>query len=224
VTLEDSISVKEAAQALGVNERAVRFMVRAGTIDGTKRGNAWWLDRRSVERRRREQRGAGRLLSPGMAWSVLLLASGDERKPAAFERHHRSRARRWLAANSLATESPRLAARARRESFAAHPSELKRIEARPDTMRTGISAAPLVGLHGTTGEIEAYAPAGDRTEMVQEHALEPARGSILLRWVPDELWPAISGDLAPRAAALVDLLEHDDPRARREAAAALRRL
>jgi hypothetical protein len=42
--------------------------------------------------------------------------------------------------------------------------------------------------------------------------------------VPDELWRAIAGDVAPRAAVLVDLLEHDDPRARREAAAALRRL
>jgi hypothetical protein len=42
--------------------------------------------------------------------------------------------------------------------------------------------------------------------------------------VPDALWPllvAADGHQAPRAAVLVDLLESDDPRARREAARAL---
>ena len=54
------------------------------------------------------------------------------------------------------------------------------------------------------------------------HALEPGDGPVLMRWVPDELWPMVTGDVAPRAAVLVDLLEHDDPRARREAERALR--
>jgi hypothetical protein len=45
-----------------------------------------------------------------------------------------------------------------------------------------------------------------------------------MRWVPDELWPVAGAGVAPRAAVLVDLLEHDDPRVRREAADALKRL
>ena len=39
-----------------------------------------------------------------------------------------------------------------------------------------------------------------------EHAVEPGEGSLLVRWVPDELWPVVHGGVAPCAAVLVDLL------------------
>jgi len=58
---------------------------------------------------------------------------------------------------------------------------------------------------------------------VEEHALEHGDGPVLMRWVRDELWPVVAAEIAPRAAVLVDLLEHDDPRARREAERELRR-
>jgi hypothetical protein len=222
VSLDDPISVRDAADALGVNERAVRFMASAGDIEAVKRGNVWWLDRGSVERRRRQEPGRGRPLSPSMAWTVLLLASdGKIRAPEPGD-HRPARARRWLASHSLADDAPRLRMRARRESFDAHPSELPRL-ARSDVMRTGISAADAVGIQGGRGTLEIYAPAGRRSEIVAKHALEPGDGPVLVRWVPDELWPAIRNEVAPRAAVLIDLLEHSDPRARREAEAALRR-
>lgn len=62
---------------------------------------------------------------------------------------------------------------------------------REDVMRTGIAAAEAVGLHGGRGDIELYAPAGRRADIVAEHALEPGEGPVLLRWVPDELWPLV---------------------------------
>jgi excisionase family DNA binding protein len=224
MSVDDAISVEEAAAALGVDRRAVRFMASAGEIDAVKRGNVWWLDRRSVERRRRQEPGRGRPLSPAMAWTILLLASGDGPGRAEPGDHRPARARRWLASHSLVDDAPRLRSRARRETFASHPSELRRLGARADVVRTGISAAESVGIHGGGEELEAYAPARDRETIVAEHVLEPTAGPVLMRWVPDELWPVIEGHLAPRAAVLVDLLEHDDPRARREAAAELRRL
>jgi hypothetical protein len=224
MSIADSVSVGEAAQVLGVDERAVRLMASAGEIEGIKRGNAWWLDRRSVERRRRQEPGRGRPLSPAMAWTVLMLASGDRAGLPGVGAHYPSRGRQWLARHSLADDAARLRARARRESFDAHPSELSRIAARNGVIRTGISAANSVGVHGGRREIELYAPAGDRGTIVAEHALEPGEGPVLMRWLPEEIWPAVHGVGAPRAAVLVDLLEHDDPRARREAAAALRRL
>jgi hypothetical protein len=55
-------------------------------------------------------------------------------------------------------------------------------------------------------------------------ALSAEMAGVRVRWVPDALWPllvAADGHRAPRAAGLVDLLESDDPRARREAARAL---
>jgi hypothetical protein len=39
--------------------------------------------------------------------------------------------------------------------------------------------------------------------------------------VPAKIWQHVEGDIAPRVAVLLDLLEHDDPRARREARDAL---
>ena len=101
------------------------------------------------------------------------------------------------------------------KSFDAHPSELDRLARRSDVMRTGVSAADLVGVHGGGHDVELYAPASDRDAFVDAHALASGDGPVLLRWVPDELWLAVHRDVAPEAAILVDLLEHDDPRARR---------
>lgn len=224
MSVDNPISVREAAELLAVDERAVRLMAASGKIDAVKRGNVWWLDRRSVESRRRQQPGHGRPLSAPMAWSVLLLASGvTSPSQGVGKNHHPARARRWLDSHALADHAARLRARAKRESFDAHPSELPRLAARADAMRTGISAASVVGIHGGSGDVELYAPASLRRDILTKHALEPGDGAVLMRWVPDELWPIVAGDVAPRAAVLVDLLEHDDPRARREAERELRR-
>ena len=75
------------------------------------------------------------------------------------------------------------------------------------------------------GGVEAYATAAHRAAILGDHALMPASdGPIRIRWVPDELWPHLHQDgdrRAPRAAVLLDLLESDDPRARRESTRAL---
>jgi hypothetical protein len=60
--------------------------------------------------------------------------------------------------------------------------------------------------------------------LIAEHGLDPGSGVVRIRWVSGALWPllvATDRQQAPRAAVLVDLLESDDPRARREAARAL---
>lgn len=66
--------------------------------------------------------------------------------------------------------------------------------------------------------------AGRREALIADHALAPGPGPVRIRWVPDEVWPLLDRDRdgrAPRTAVLLDLLDHDDPRARREAARAL---
>jgi hypothetical protein len=222
--LNASLSVRDAAERLRVSEQAIRHLAVTGQIEARKRSGAWWLDPQAVERRVRKPPGSGRPLSPAMAWTVLLLASGRQDVDAlATHARQLPRARRWLEGHSLADDPARLRARARSESFEAHGSELPRILARDDTMRTGISAAELIGLHGGPQAVEAYAPAGRRETIVEDHALVPGDGTLLVRWVDDALWHAIAADAAPRAATLLDLLESDDPRARREAGRALRR-
>ena len=90
-------------------------------------------------------------------------------------------------------------------------------------MRTGISAAAEVGLHGGEGEVELYAPEDQRERLLAQHRLRARQGPVLVRWVSAGIWKHINGEVAPRVAVLLDLLEHDDHRARREAREALRR-
>jgi hypothetical protein len=113
--------------------------------------------------------------------------------------------------------------RARREVFDAHPAELPRLRRRADVLLSGVSAGDVVGLAGEGSAVEVYAPIARGDELVRDHGLLPGDGFVTIRWVSDDLWDLIGagGRVAPRAAVLLDLLESDDPRARREAARAL---
>ena len=192
-------------------------MAAAGDIEAIKRGNAWWLDRRDVERRGRLQPGRGPTVSAGDGVVGAAPRLGARKTPTAVgAKHHPARARggstptRWLTARALR-------ARARRESFDAHPVRARSpSKSRRDVMRTGISATDVVGVQAAGDRNRGYAPARVATRIVESTRWNPARPSVV-RWVPDELWPAVHRDVAPSAAVLVDLLEHDDPRARREA-------
>lgn len=223
---EPVVSVRRAAERLGIGPAAVRQQIASGGLPAVKRGRDWWVDERAVERMARQRPASGRPLSPMMAWAVLLAASGDDvaAQDAAGRIRYWSRARAWLRSHPLEEQAPRLRARAEMEEFDAHSSEVERILERPDVLATGISAADSVGLVGRASGVEAYAPVGRRSAVVGEHALIPGPGPVRMRWVPDEVWPLLDRDgerRAPRAAVLLDLLEHDEPRARREAARAL---
>ncbi len=213
---------------LEVTPMAIRRRIEAGSLPARKYGRAWLLDRDDVERSARQRSKPGRVMSAPMAWSVLLLASGEPELAAALagRDRYRSRAQSWLNNHSLVDEAPRLRGRAVVEWFDVHPSELRRLLTRSDVLPTGASAGSVVGLVGGQGEAEFYAPAGARQKLISEHALAPGRGVVRIRWVPDDVWKVLVSDGrvdAPRAAALLDLLESDDPRARREAVKALGR-
>jgi excisionase family DNA binding protein len=219
------MSVEEAAERLGVSPRAVRLRIAGGGLPAIRLGRDWRVDERDVARLARRQSRAGRPLSPAMAWAVLLLASGDapgSDRLAGVPRYH-ARARQWLREHPLAEHADALRERARREVFEAHPSELSRLRARPDVLLTGASVADLVGLVGEAQAVDLYAPSADRDAIVDEHALMTGAGDVTVRWVPDEVWAALEliGGTAPRAAVLIDLLDSEDPRARREAARGL---
>jgi excisionase family DNA binding protein len=221
-----SLGVGEAAGRLGVTPLAVRQQIASGRLPAVKRGRDWWLDAQAFERMARQPPPSGRPLSPAMAWAVMLLASGEDAaaKQVAGRDRYWSRARGWLREHPLGEHAARLRARAQLERFDAHPSERKRILSRPDVMATGASAADVIGLVGSPSGVEVYAPAGRRDAVLDEHALMPGPGPVLVRWVPDALWSHLLGERdrrAPRAAVLLDLLESDEPRARREAARAL---
>ncbi|MGH2831714.1 MAG: helix-turn-helix domain-containing protein, partial [Solirubrobacteraceae bacterium] len=140
------LSVREAAEHLGISPAAVRQQIAAGRLPAVKRGRSWWLDQRAVGRLARQRPGSGLPLSPAMAWAVLLLASGDEiaAEDVAGRDRYISRARAWLREHPLRECAPRLRARAEMEEFDVHPSEIKRILDRPDVLATGISIGGIV--------------------------------------------------------------------------------
>lgn len=220
------ISVPAAAEQLGLSEDAVRKRIAAGSLSAQRQGRQWWIEARAVDRLARIPGRPGRPLSPGSAWAILLLASGDEEGAARAVDNPRywARAKAWLGNHSLVDHCGQLKARGLPEEFDAHPSELPRILERSDVLASGVSAADSIGLVGGGPSVEAYAAAGRREAIVVEHVLQPGHGPVLMRWVPDSIWPVLDRDRdrrAPRAAVLLDLLENDDPRARREAARAL---
>jgi hypothetical protein len=211
---------------LGVSADAVRKRIASGRLPAQWHGRQWWLHTSSVDRLARQQVGPGRPLSPGMAWAILFLVAGDHDAVAAAVRNprYRSRLTAWLRSHTFAEHSSHLRARAEAEDFDAHASELSRILERPDVLATGISAGDAVGLVGGGDAVEVYAAADRREALVREHALAPGPGPVRIRWVPNEIWPLLNrnGDgRAPLPAVLLDLLDHDDPRARREAMRAL---
>jgi len=219
------LSVGEAAARLGVSPAAVRLRIAGGELPAVKLGRDWRLDEREVLRLARRGDRSGRPLSSAMVWAVLLLASGESSRAdrLAGAPRYRARARQWWREHPLAENAARLRERGRRELFEAHPSELARLRNRADVQLTGASAADAVGLVGEAQAVELYAPVAKRDPIIAEHALLDGAGNVTVRWVPDDVWRALdsAGHVAPRAAVLVDLLESEDPRARREAARAL---
>ncbi len=193
----------------------MRAMISAGAVDAQKAGGAWWISAESLARVVALSRRAGRPFSPESAWSLLLIASGE---PVVWASPRvRWRASVALKENGLAESFVKLGNRAVRHAFKAHTAELSRLAGREELMLSGVSAAAdyRLGLQGGD-EIEAYVAADAIEQVTQRHGL--ARGSeanVVLRAIPEDMWPVLRRPVAPVAAVLADLAEHTDPRARR---------
>ena len=218
------ITVREAADALGISPAAVRHKITAGLLPAVKHGRDWQVEERAVRSLARQRPGAGRPLASEMAWAVLLYASGDPDGSDRMLDHprYRARVRSWLRDHPLAGHAAKLRARARSERFDVHPAELPRLLERSDLMRSGLSNQGVLGLVGGSADVDAYGPQSARETLINDHALQPGDGPVLLRWVHDPVWERLpDGHSAPLAVMLIDLMESDDPRVRREAAKAL---
>ena len=232
---DEFITVAAAAARLNLTTVAVRKLLARRALVGTRVGRDWAVEAASVERRLRLSPPAGRPLAQAMCWTIILELSGST--PASsvpmWRANNRARARRWLGEHPLPAHAASLRQRAQPERFRAHPSQLSRLLAHEHLLPTGLSAGQTVGLAGASGEqAELYAPVGARDGLVRRHGLFEGAGNVLIRWVNADLWDGMADNLgpantrrdqpepAPRIAVLLDLLESDDPRARREARAA----
>lgn len=212
------LGVVEASSELGVSPRRVRQLLADGVLAGQQVGRAWVIDSEELYHVALRRQPVGRPWNPASAWSVLALADGEEPDLSPVER---SRARKRLA-QGLERVAVRLAARADPQWFYAHPGVLDRLAEAPGVVRAGVSASAEHGVGLVVGDgFESYLRAGDLDEFVERFGLDDraARPNILLRVVGDAVWPFRPGQrTAGRAVVAVDLLESDEPRARRAGA------
>lgn len=192
-------------------------MISAGSIEAEKVAGAWLIPAASLARLAASRRQGGRPLSDVSTWALLLIASGEpvEWAPSKV----RSRMAAALEDRGLGGAFGKLGRRAASHVYEGHVAELPRLAGSADLMLGGVSAtaAHKLGLQGSD-ELEAYIAASAIEGVAKRHGLvvggEP---NVLLRAVPDEIWPTVHRRVAPIAVVLADLAEHSDARARRVA-------
>ncbi len=217
----DVIPAADAAHLLGLSRQRVRALVADGELPGQKLAGRWFVDRAAVERRLRDARLAGRPYSAAHAWGLIALAEGE--RADWLRAPERSRLRARLRSHDMESLAPSLRRRARRIDLRAHASDLPRIEAEADVVRSGVSAASDHRLEIVApGVIDAYVPARRLSELERQYHLRPSRDPNVIFRVIDGPWPfAPDQRVAPRVAAVLDLLEDDDARTRAAARRAL---
>lgn len=223
MSLDDALPVVDAAARLGLSVQRVRAMLQHGELPGRKVGGRWLVDHLAVDRRIRDARLSGRPYSPAHAWGLIALAEGDD--PTWLDPSNRSRLRRQLREQGLQNLLPSLARRGRRLALRAHASDVRRIEAEPDVVRSGVSAAAEHHLDIVApGVLEAYVPERRLSVLERRYRLKPSTDPNLILHVIDGPWPfALDQRVVPRLAAVLDLLDHDDERSRRAGHRALQR-
>jgi excisionase family DNA binding protein len=92
------VSVRDAAERLGVSDAAIRQQIANGRLQAEKVGRDWLIDPRPLERAARQKARSGRPLSAAMAWAILLLASDNRGAgvEAAGQARYWTRAGAWL--------------------------------------------------------------------------------------------------------------------------------
>lgn len=218
------MSVSEAAKQLGINEARARSLIEAGELDAVKIGARWIVDPVSVERRRRLAPPRGRQFSQERGLGLLMLVANE---PAPWlDRVAEWKLRRELARSGLRRLAARLKGRADVFRLRAHPAALRRIAQEPQVVLSGPSAASELGLEISAPDaLEAYVPAKQLAKLARRYRLGVSHEPNLILHAVEGPWPfEPDRRVVPLSFAAIDLLESDDPRARRAGTAALRRL
>jgi hypothetical protein len=190
-------------------------MIVDGVLAGERFGRSWMISRSAVEAVRAENRRVGRPWSAVSSWAALKLAEGDplDQEDAVA----RSRAKQRLQ-QGLPMIAMNLAGRSEKRAAYVHPSGLDRLREDARLVIGGAHAAASYGADLISNDLESYVRVGDLAGVVDSYGLdfEAQRPNVLLRVVPDGVWPF--GDdvrmVGPKVAA-IDLLESGDERAQR---------
>ena len=189
--MSEFVPLADAADILGVSVERVRQLVVGGQLPGKRFGNVWAVPRGAVAARRHSPGVRGRPLGPVGAWQEILDGSIDLSRPGRY-RQRATVVRCEMSQADLAALPEMVGAKLGGVRAAIDLGEQL---APDDTINIYLSA-------------RSFADLDTRVAYVLD-----ATGHVLLRVVDDRAWGLLpAGDLAPRAAVALDLLESDDPR------------
>lgn len=230
----DVLSVREAAEQLRVSSERVRQLIHAGSLPARRSSAGWLIRADAVAARIRSAARAGRPVSPRTAWAILCVLSAALEGGAAGhaagavrDRRLRHHVVQLLSVMPSPADDPErwrllLAPRGRAEQMWVHPGLLpklcadERVRAGGDraaaNVADGLSESPVCDLYVAGPDVEKiaaqYRLRADPDGQVRLHAVPG--------YVPSELFAGRPGFVIPAGAA-ADLLDEDDPRARRSA-------
>lgn len=192
------VSVREAADALGVSDRRVRQLVASGRIRARRVGSQWLVDGASLPIAPRRSRP----LSPTEAWLLLAADQTPGARPGRW-RDRRDRLRTDPSPETLLASWA--AARGDRLLFATR--EPRGVLDDPAVVRSGLSD-PRAGI-SAADLAEGYVRRDDLDAVRRRHLLRPVTGrpDVVLHVVA-----VLPADPVPPLVLAADLAEHDGPR------------
>ena len=211
------LSVREAAQELGMSSSAVRQLIAQGELRASRFAGRIVVDPDHLHQVRAAARPAGRPFSPVASWVLLRLLSGQQPGPVSPSRL--SQLRHHLRSDDPQQLAGRLRKRAELAFYHVHPSLLGDLAAEPGCVVAGRSAAQQVGadLAGDGGPLEVYLPSAVADRLVHDYAADPdvsvAVANVVVRKVEPGRVPEHEPGVAAAPVVALDLIESGEARA-----------
>jgi len=211
------LSVREAAEELGVSASAVRQLIAQGQVRASTFAGRVVVDPDHLRQVSAVARPAGRPFSVHASWVLLRLLADQQPGPLSPSRLSQLR-------HHLRSDDPQLlAGRLRRRADAAfyyvHPSLLIDLAGEPGCVLAGRSAAERVGadLSGDAGPLDVYLPPAAAERLVRDYAADPevavGVANLVVRIVEPGHLPEHEPGVAAAPAVALDLIESGESRA-----------
>ncbi len=217
--LRDSVAADVAAERLDRSPHELRRLLRAGQVCAHRRAGRWFVPVSEVRRLQRLPQPVGRPFSPGTAWALLAMLSGEELVGLSAPR--RSQLRRHLREGEADDLAARLGRRAIRRLMYSHPSVLGALADDPRVVLTGLAAAEDASARLVAAEsddVEGYVAESEVAGLYAAHGLIDAEevANVVLRIVDDPAQVPHRSKMAAAPVVGLDLWESGDARASEE--------
>jgi hypothetical protein len=216
----DSVMTKDAALALGVSQRQVTDLLRAGKLAGEQlRDGTWLVTPRSINERQSLNAGAGRTWSAASSWALLGELSGQS--STGLSQSTIARIRRRIRTSTAEEIARKVASRTIAHRYAADSIT----KTASELVLTGRSAADVIDteLTSQTRVVEGYLRDETLESFVRRHLLSADdNGDVTIYERRDSL--SFEGRFAPDAIIAADLARSASTRERSAGITALEQM